>query len=87
MSAPSPIASSLRAERLPLDQVPVVDFRPFLAGDRAERKRTALELAGAFRNMGFAYLAGHGIDQGLIDDTFAEAGRFFALPRERKAEV
>jgi non-haem dioxygenase in morphine synthesis N-terminal len=37
--------------------------------------------------MGFAYLAGHGIDQGLIDDTFAEAGRFFAWPAERKAEV
>jgi isopenicillin N synthase-like dioxygenase len=46
-------------------------------------------LAGAFRNVGFAYLAGHGVSQELIDRTFAEAGRFFALPlpREEKAEV
>ncbi len=86
MSAPSPSRRVSALSACP-STVPVVDFRPFLAGDRAERKRTALELAGAFRNMGFAYLAGHGIDQGLIDDTFAEAGRFFALPRERKAEV
>jgi hypothetical protein len=38
-------------------------------------------------NLGFAYLAGHGVDQGLIDDTFAEAGRFFAWPADHKAEV
>jgi isopenicillin N synthase-like dioxygenase len=87
MTAPPRIAPSLRAERLPLDQIPVVDFRPFLHGDRDERKRAALELAGAFRNVGFAYLAGHGVDQALIDETFAEAGRFFAWPAERKAEV
>jgi isopenicillin N synthase-like dioxygenase len=87
MTSPPTIAPSLRAERLPLDQVPVVDFRPFLDGDPAQRKRAALELAGAFRNMGFAYLAGHGVDQALIDRAFAEAGRFFAWPAERKAEV
>ena len=37
--------------------------------------------------MGFAYLAGHGVDQALIDRAFAAAGRFFAWPAERKAEV
>ena len=86
MTSPSTIAPSLRAERLPLDQVPVVDFRPFLDGTRpAQAGRPGL--AGAFRNMGFAYLAGHGVDQALIDRAFAEAGRFFAWPAERKAEV
>jgi isopenicillin N synthase-like dioxygenase len=73
--------------RGPVEQVPVVDFEPFRAGDQAERKRTALDLAGAFRNVGFAYLAGHGVSQDLIDRTFAEAAGFFALPREKKAEV
>jgi isopenicillin N synthase-like dioxygenase len=64
MTAPSRIAASLRAERLSLDQVPVVDFRPFREGDPGERKRAALELAGTLRNMSFAYLAGHGVNQG-----------------------
>jgi isopenicillin N synthase-like dioxygenase len=80
------IASSLRAERIPVEQIPIVDFTPFQTGD-AQRKQAALELAGAFRNVGFAYLAGHGVGQELIDRTFAEAGRFFDLPREKKAEV
>jgi isopenicillin N synthase-like dioxygenase len=87
MSGSSPLAPSLRAERLPLDQIPVVDFAPFRSADQAERKRVGLELASAFRNVGFAYLAGHGVSQDLIDRTFAEAARFFALPREKKAEV
>lgn len=81
------IAPSLRAERIPVEQIPVVDFAPFRTGDPTQRKQAALELAGAFRNVGFAYLTGHGISQELIDGTFAEAGRFFALPREKKAEV
>jgi isopenicillin N synthase-like dioxygenase len=85
--SPPRIAASLRAERIPVEQVPVVDFSAFLGGGPDERKRVALELAGAFRNVGFAYLAGHGVGQELIDRTFAEAARFFALPHEQKAEV
>jgi isopenicillin N synthase-like dioxygenase len=87
MPTPPKIAPSLRAERIPLEQVPVVDFEPFRSGGQGDRKHTALDLAGAFRNVGFAYLAGHGVDQDLIDRTFAEAAHFFALPPEKKAEV
>jgi hypothetical protein len=47
MSVPPKIASSLRAERIPVEQVPVVDFEPFSSGGEADRKRTALELVGA----------------------------------------
>jgi isopenicillin N synthase-like dioxygenase len=86
MAAPK-IAPSLLAERIPLEQIPVVDFEPFLTGGPEERKRAALELADAFRNVGFAYLAGHGVAQDLVDRTFAEAARYFALPREKKTEV
>ena len=56
------IAPSLRAERIPVEQSPLVDFTPFRTGDPDQRKRAALELASAFRNVGFAYLAGHGVD-------------------------
>jgi isopenicillin N synthase-like dioxygenase len=85
-SAPK-VAASLRAERLPLEQVPVVDFRPFREGTEAQRRQVALDLGNAFRNMGFAYLAGHGVSQRLIDATFADSRAFFSLPREKKAEV
>ena len=75
---------ALRAERIPTEQIPVVDFTPFRTGDPAQRKQAAIELAGALRNVGFAYLAGHGVSRELIDRTFAEAGRFFALPLPRR---
>ena len=65
----------------------MVDFTAFRGGDPAERKRVALDLAGAVRNVGFAYLAGHGVDQQLINRTSPRPPSFFALPREKKAEV
>jgi isopenicillin N synthase-like dioxygenase len=87
MTSSSRLAPSLRAERMPLDRIPIVDFSAFRTDGQAQRRRVALELGNAFRNVGFAYLAGHGVSQALIDKTFAEAGRFFALPGEKKAEV
>ena len=48
------IAPSLQADRIPLEQIPIVDFEPFRTGGPEERKRAALELAAAFRNVGFA---------------------------------
>jgi hypothetical protein len=42
MSVPPKIAPSLRADRIPLEQVPVVDFEPFRLGGQAERKRAAV---------------------------------------------
>jgi len=87
VTAAPKVAPSLRAERIPLEQVPVVDFEPFRTGTGAQRRQAAMELAGAFRNLGFAYLAGHGLGQDLLDKTFTEAARFFALPPGQKAEV
>lgn len=37
--------------------------------------------------MGFFYVTGHGIDQGLIDDTLAVAKQFFALPEADKMAI
>jgi isopenicillin N synthase-like dioxygenase len=87
MSNSSRLAPSLRGERMPVDEIPVVDFAPSRSAGQAERKGVGLELGNAFRNVGFAYLAGHGVSQELIDRTFAEAARFFALPLDKKAEV
>jgi isopenicillin N synthase-like dioxygenase len=77
----------LLGERVPLDRVPVVDFAPFLAGAAAERKRVALEIGRACRDIGFFYIVHHGVPEALIDRVFGEAKRFFALPTERKREI
>jgi isopenicillin N synthase-like dioxygenase len=78
---------SLTGARVPLGEVPVIDFGPFLAGSAAERKRVALEIGRACRDIGFFYVVDHGVPLALIERVFAEARRFFALPPERKAEI
>src|SRR5437867_3362503 len=78
---------SLTGKRVPLEEVPVIDFGPFLKGTPAERKEVALEIGRACRDIGFFYIINHGVPQQLIGRIFAEAKRFFALPLERKAEI
>jgi isopenicillin N synthase-like dioxygenase len=78
---------SLTGKRVPLEEVPVIDFGRFLKGTPAERKEVALEIGRACRDIGFFYVINHGVPQKLVARIFAEAKRFFALPPERKAEI
>ena len=78
---------ALVGQRVPLDEVPVIDFGPFRGGDAAARRRVADEIGAACVDIGFFYIVKHGVPQSLIDATFAEAKRFFDLPAEKKAEI
>jgi isopenicillin N synthase-like dioxygenase len=60
--------------------LPVVDLRD-AAGDLRERLRTAAH------DVGFFYLAGHGVPPGLVREMLAAAGRFFALPQVDKDAI
>lgn len=68
-------------------EIPLIDVSGFLAGTPGAAERAAAELRYAFENVGFYYLAGHGVPQALIDTAYAEAARFHALPMEKKLEV
>lgn len=62
-----------------MDLVPVVDI--------ANPAATSLEeLDRACRDHGFFLLSGHGLD-GVIDDTFEAAKRFFDAPHEAKSQI
>ncbi|WP_299391954.1 isopenicillin N synthase family oxygenase, partial [Pelagibius sp.] len=78
---------SLRGERVPLEKIPVIDFGPFLTGDLAARQAVAREIGAACRNIGFFYLANHGIAPDLVARSFAEAKRFFDQPLEAKLAI
>ncbi len=67
-----------------LEKLPLVDFSPFLTGDLGARRQVAGEIDDACRQIGFFYVINHGVDAALVERTFLEAKRFFALPRERK---
>ena len=68
-------------------EIPLIDVSGFLAGEPGAARRAAEQLRFAFENVGFYYLAGHGVPQALIDTAYAEAARFHALPLETKLAV
>src|SRR3546814_4272521 len=44
----------------------------------------AKDFGASFERFGFAMITDHGIDPGLIDEAWAKAKAFFALPEELK---
>jgi isopenicillin N synthase-like dioxygenase len=63
--------------------IPVVDLT-LLEG---ERDRLLDELVAAYRDVGFAYLVGHGIPDELVGRVFAASAAFHALPLEQKMSI
>jgi len=87
MSTAVELDESLRGQRLALEEIPLIDFGPFLTGDLAARRAVAGKIGAACRNIGFFYLANHGIAEALVRRTFAESERFFNQPMEEKLAI
>jgi isopenicillin N synthase-like dioxygenase len=67
--------------------VPLLDLERFLAGVPGSADELAASLRAAATNVGFFYVANHGVPAELVASAFAAAERFHALPLERKLEV
>jgi len=67
--------------------VPVIDIRPFLTGDAAQKSQVAKEVDEACRETGFYVVVGHGVEQSLLDRTEAVSRAFFALPAAEKMRL
>ncbi len=66
--------------------LPLLDLSSWREGDRASLDRIGTEVGAACRDVGFFYVANHGVDQDLITGAFAQSRRLFALPlAERQA--
>jgi isopenicillin N synthase-like dioxygenase len=68
-------------------RIPVIDLGPYLAGEPGALERTARALGAACEEIGFYFIANHGVQQSYIDRVFVEAERFHSLPLERKMAV
>jgi isopenicillin N synthase-like dioxygenase len=75
----SPIAAA-GEERSDFDAVPLIDFSGMLSGTADAKRRVAGELRDACIDVGFFYIANHGVPQDLVDAMFDMAPRLFALP-------
>ena len=67
--------------------IPVLDLGGYLRGEDGALAALASQLRHALEEIGFLYVVNHGVSQELIDRTFAETGRFHALPLADKVKV
>lgn len=65
------------------DRLPIIDLGPSFQSD-AGKALVAEQVRIACRDTGFFYVVNHGIDQAIIDRTFAESARFFHQPEHVK---
>jgi isopenicillin N synthase-like dioxygenase len=68
-------------------ELPVVDISGLLTADQEAAQQAADHLGHAAREVGFCYVAGHGIPQSVFAGVVDAATRFFALPVEEKMKV
>jgi len=66
--------------------IPVLDISRF-RGTPVEREAFLADLRHAAHDVGFLYVVGHGVEQKIVDDVFAAAAAFFALPLEQRQAI
>jgi isopenicillin N synthase-like dioxygenase len=67
--------------------IPVIDVGPALAHGGPALESVAGEVRRACEEVGFFYLAGHGVPPALVEATFAATREFHAMPLDEKLGV
>ena len=67
--------------------LPVLDIAALAGDDRERRRQVARDIRRVYEDLGFLYIAGHGVPQRRIDAVFAASRAFHALPAEAKVRL
>lgn len=67
--------------------ISVIDFGPAFRGESAGLAAVVAEVRHACEQVGFFYLAGHGVAQAVIDAAFEATREFHAMPLEDKMRL
>jgi len=68
-------------------EIPIIDVGGMYSEDVETRRKVAADIKHAATKVGFMYITNHGVPQHLIDQTMAEAARFFEKPDEEKTRL
>ena len=66
------------------EEIPIVDVGDYLNGDIKAREQLAVDLRAIQESLGFFVIVNHGVSQDLIDSSFEQVARLFALPLKTK---
>ena len=69
------------------EEIPVINFAPFIEGDTSQRSAVCAEIYRACHEIGFMYLKHPGIDSDLITETFKRSRKFFNLTLAEKNKL
>jgi len=69
-----------------LRSLPVIDVSPLVTGS-GDLPGVAARIGAACREVGFFYVVGHGVDEGLQARLEEQSRRFFAQSDEAKREI
>jgi isopenicillin N synthase-like dioxygenase len=75
------------ARQIDFTEIPIVDLAPLRGGGADGLRQVAAAVRRAATEIGFFYIANHGVPADVIADAHAVSRRFFALPIERKMEA
>jgi len=67
--------------------IPVIDFGPALRAGAGDLEGVAREVRRACEDVGFFYLAGHGVPPALVEAAFEASREFHAMPLEEKLRL
>jgi len=73
-----------KADAVSMDEIPVIDFAPFIHGSAEERAAVADKISEACQRIGFFYIINHGVPESLREAVLRESRAFFARPFEEK---
>jgi isopenicillin N synthase-like dioxygenase len=75
------------AREVDFSEIPVIDLAGLCAPGEPGLAEVGRQIRRAATEVGFFYIANHGVPQRVIDDAFAEARSFFRRPAAEKEEV
>src|SRR5436309_8633517 len=67
--------------------IPVIDFAPGFRGEPDGLEAVAAEVRRASEQVGFFYLAGHGVADDVVEAAFGASREFHAIPLEDKQRL
>ena len=76
----------VKAKAVAIEEIPLIDFAPFLHGGEEGRRAVAAEIGRACESIGFFYLTGHGVPQSVRQAVFDRAADFYHLPLENRQQ-